>query len=310
MGTSTVARTTSSFKPCRFFHRCFAYKTILPCKRRGVKTEHFTRRTTDAHFSRVSAHVPVAQDFWPTRVTLVQGHDEFVCLSPHFPKSSCRRMFHRNLLGLPDHPPAFPATLVTESSSTCADPRSGSLFGWIGWAESYHKLWAQRRDRYYQRVHSKKNNFTTDIDDVPTAVASVITETTEARQLTSPVFTQHSSTSLPSSRPAPLWPSSHSRASRRTSSRTLSSLRSFPHAPCWYRPRSLRYALGFCVNESSTAISAGTMRSWKFLIHHLVDPLYEAVRERSFSYMSLFNSGREFSSHSSHRCVDLLCLRV
>ena len=38
-------------------------------------------------------------------------------------------MFHRNLLALPDHPPAFPTTLVTESGTTCADPRSGSSFG-------------------------------------------------------------------------------------------------------------------------------------------------------------------------------------
>ena len=32
--------------------------------------------------------------------------------------SSYRHMFHRNLRGLPDHPPAFPATLVTESGNT------------------------------------------------------------------------------------------------------------------------------------------------------------------------------------------------
>ena len=35
-----------------------------------------------------------------------------------------------------------------------------------------------------------KNSFTTDIDDVPSAVASDITETIEAGQLTSPLFTQ------------------------------------------------------------------------------------------------------------------------
>ena len=49
-----------------------------------------------------------------------------VCISQ---KSSCRHVFHRRLLGLSDHPLAFPATLVTEPGSTCADPRSGSLFG-------------------------------------------------------------------------------------------------------------------------------------------------------------------------------------
>ena len=32
--------------------------------------------------------------------------------------TSYRHMFHRNLRGLPDHPPAFPATLVTESGNT------------------------------------------------------------------------------------------------------------------------------------------------------------------------------------------------
>ena len=51
-----------------------------------MKTEHLTVRTTHAHFSRVSAHVTVAQDFSPTRVTLAQVHDEFVCWSPHFSK--------------------------------------------------------------------------------------------------------------------------------------------------------------------------------------------------------------------------------
>ena len=36
---------------------------------------------------------------------------------------------HRNRLGLLDHIPAFFAALVTELGNTCADPRSGSLFG-------------------------------------------------------------------------------------------------------------------------------------------------------------------------------------
>ena len=38
-------------------------------------------------------------------------------------------MFHRNLLGVPDPPPLFPTTLITESGTTCVDPRSGSWFG-------------------------------------------------------------------------------------------------------------------------------------------------------------------------------------
>ena len=51
------------------------------CEDRSPHSTHH-RRT----FSRVPAHVTVAQDFLPTRVTLVQVHDEFVCLSPHFSK--------------------------------------------------------------------------------------------------------------------------------------------------------------------------------------------------------------------------------
>ena len=43
--------------------------------------------------------------------------------------SSCRHMFHRTLLDVPDPPLRFSITLVTESGTTCADPRSGSLFG-------------------------------------------------------------------------------------------------------------------------------------------------------------------------------------
>ena len=44
-------------------------------------------------------------------------------------KSSCRHMFHRNLLGVPDPPLRFPTALRTASGTTCADPRSGSWFG-------------------------------------------------------------------------------------------------------------------------------------------------------------------------------------
>ena len=47
-------------------------------------------------------------------------------------KSSCRHMFHRNLLGVLDPPPLFPTTLVTESGTTCAGPWSGSCFGRVG----------------------------------------------------------------------------------------------------------------------------------------------------------------------------------
>ena len=39
-------------------------------------------------------------------------------------------------------------------------------------------------------IPSRKSSFTTDTDDVPTVAASDITETGEAEQLTSPLFTQ------------------------------------------------------------------------------------------------------------------------
>ena len=68
--------------------------------------------------------------FLTTRVTLAQVQDEFACLSLYFLKShlvvTC---FNRILLGVPGHPPLLRTTLVTDSGTTCADPRSGSLFG-------------------------------------------------------------------------------------------------------------------------------------------------------------------------------------
>ena len=48
---------------------------------------------------------------------------------------------------------------------------------------------------------SKKNSFTTDINDVPTIVASDITETIEQRQLTSPLFTEEPEVQIPSLSP-------------------------------------------------------------------------------------------------------------
>ena len=44
-------------------------------------------------------------------------------------KSSFRHMFHRNLLGVSYPPSRFPTTLISESGTTCADPRNGSWFG-------------------------------------------------------------------------------------------------------------------------------------------------------------------------------------
>ena len=104
-------------------------------------------------------------------------------------------MFHRNLLGVPD-PPLFPTTLVTESGTTCADPRSGSWFDRM--AEQRFLLGFEPKDLIEIssehtpiKFPSRKNSFSTDIDNVPTIVAaSDITDTFEAGQLTSPLFTQ------------------------------------------------------------------------------------------------------------------------
>ena len=148
VGFSTMARTTprtmaqprllermnatDSFKPCRFFSLVFRLQAIvIPLQTMGdedgtpYRTHH--RRT----FSRVLAHVKVAQNFLPTcdlgsnswRVSLFE--------SAFSQKSSCRHVFHRNLLCVLDPPPLFPAILVTESGTTCADPRRGSWFGWM-----------------------------------------------------------------------------------------------------------------------------------------------------------------------------------
>ena len=94
-------------------------------------------------------------------------------------------MFHRNLSGLLDHLLAFPATLVTESGETCADPRSGSLFGRM--ADQSPITGFEPKDLIeisseYTPIHfpSRKNSFTADTDDVRTAIASDITETIEA----------------------------------------------------------------------------------------------------------------------------------
>ena len=102
-------------------------------------------------------------------------------------------MFHCNLLGLHDHPPAPSASPVTESGKTCADLRSASLFGRM--AEQSPITGYEPKDLVEISIEytptnfpTWKNSFTTDIDDVPSAVASDITETIEAGQLTSPLF--------------------------------------------------------------------------------------------------------------------------
>ena len=109
-------------------------------------------------------------------------------------KSSCCHVFHRNLLGVPDPPPlSYPASYGIRHN----------LRRSIGWFTLWPKSWADPISCYepedlidisseYTPITfpSRKNSFTTDIDDVPTVVASDITETIEAGQLTSPLFTQ------------------------------------------------------------------------------------------------------------------------
>ena len=64
---------------------------------------------------------------------LEDGELQMMLTSPYSsllsPKSSCRHMFHRNLLGLFDHPFCFAYCTGYESGTTCANPRCGSLFG-------------------------------------------------------------------------------------------------------------------------------------------------------------------------------------
>ena len=108
-------------------------------------------------------------------------------------ESFCRHMFHRNLLGVLDPPPPFPATLVTESSATCADPRSGSWFGRMPERSRLtgcepNSLIEISSDHTPTNFPRRKNSFSTDINDVPTTVApSDIAETIEAGELTSPL---------------------------------------------------------------------------------------------------------------------------
>ena len=63
-------------------------------KLRKMKTEHFTVRTTDAHFSR-------ARDTSSTHMRWLKFKDELSIRVCVFSKSSCRHMFHRNLLSVP-----------------------------------------------------------------------------------------------------------------------------------------------------------------------------------------------------------------
>ena len=76
--------------------------------------------------------------------------------------------------------------------TTCADPQSGSWFGRM--AEQSPTAGFELKDLIeisgqHMPINfpSRKNSFTTDIDDVPTLR---LTETIEAGQLTSPLFTE------------------------------------------------------------------------------------------------------------------------
>ena len=98
-------------------------------------------------------------------------------------------MSHRNLHGLPDIPPRFPDLLVTELGANCADPRGGS-----GRMAEQSPLTGCEPNNLIEsfseyttiNLLSRRNIFSTDINDVPTtATASDVTETLDAGQLPS-----------------------------------------------------------------------------------------------------------------------------
>ena len=108
-----------------------------------------------------------------------------VILSSHVPSQLASLIILLSCLNTP----------VTESGTTCADPQSGSLFGRV--AEQSPITGYEPKDLIeisseYTPTYfpSRNNSFTTDTDDVPNVVVSDITETIEAGQLISPLFTQ------------------------------------------------------------------------------------------------------------------------
>ena len=156
-----------------FFWKKFAYRhSRMSCTRRRVKTEHLTVRT--------NAHA-LAQDELSIRVCI-------------FSKVFLSSRVSSKLAWCP-----WPSSLSYHASYGIRHNLRRST----GWFTVWPKNWADPISCYepedlidisseYTPITfpSRKNSFTTDIDDVPTVVASDITETIEAGQLTSPLFTQ------------------------------------------------------------------------------------------------------------------------
>ena len=104
-------------------------------------------------------------------------------------------MFHRNLLGVPDPPLLCPSMQFPESSTTSADPRSG----WFGRVAEQSSLKVYEAKDLIEITGGTRQSTSlqektvsgTDMNSVsPTVVASDTTETIDAGQLTSPLFTQ------------------------------------------------------------------------------------------------------------------------
>ena len=100
----------------------------------------------------------------------------------------------RNLLGLPDRRPIFPDRLETESGIPCVDPGSGGSFGRM--AEQSRLTGCEPKNlieissQHTPINHlSRRNSFSTNLDDVPTSAASDATDTLDAG-ITSPLLTQ------------------------------------------------------------------------------------------------------------------------
>ena len=89
-------------------------------------------------------------------------------------KSSCRHVFHHNLLGVPGPLPLFPTTLFMESATTCADPRSGS---WFGRVAEQRTLTGYEPQDLIETSSEHTPIFTIDPNDVQAVAVSDITET-------------------------------------------------------------------------------------------------------------------------------------
>ena len=126
-GTTFVKR-AACFVLCRP-HTAFSCALVLLSKHPDVedRTLHHTHHRST--FSRDLAHENCARFFDQRVWRWVKFKMSWIPESEFFQKSSCCLMFRRTLLHVLDLPPHFPTALVTESCTTCADPRSGSLFG-------------------------------------------------------------------------------------------------------------------------------------------------------------------------------------